>query len=206
ADAGAGSDRAGPDDYTTTNTQVAGVDEADFVKNDGTRIFTLSRNRLITSSSWPVEALAVQGSLEIEGYPNEMFLVDDTVTIFSGVFEDTTHPSYGPDDRAQMCWFGWMMPTHTKVTTVDVSDLANPTVVGEQYLPGRYHSSRRIDDRIHVVLRDDVRHPEGVRYWVDVPGETTPAQYRRALAKLADENERIIRSQRLEDWIRKGRI
>src|SRR5690606_31751979 len=83
AEADAGADRVGPDDYTTTNTQVAGVDEADFVKNDGTRIFTLSRNRLVTSRSWPVEALAVQGSLEIEGFPNEMFLVDDTVTIFS---------------------------------------------------------------------------------------------------------------------------
>src|SRR4051794_31362591 len=29
---------APPANYTTTNTQVAGVDEADFVKNDGTRI------------------------------------------------------------------------------------------------------------------------------------------------------------------------
>lgn len=207
ADENAGDDRAsGPDDYTTTNTQVSGVDEADFVKNDGTRIFTLSRNRLVTSSSWPVQDLAVQGALEIEGFPNEMFLVDDTVTIFSGVFEDTTHQDYNPGDRAQMCWFGWMMPTHTKVTTVDVSDLSNPTVVGEQYLPGQYHSSRRIDGRIHVVLRDDVRYPEGIRYWVDTQEATTPAEYQRAMAKVADENEALIRAQGLEDWLRKGRI
>lgn len=206
ADAGNGSGSGGPDAYTTTNTQVAGVDEADFVKNDGTRIFTLSRNRLVTSRSWPVEELAVQGALEIEGFPNEMFLVDDTVTIFSGVYEDASHPSYSPDDRAQMCWFGWMMPTHTKVTTVDVSDLSKPTVVGEQYLPGRYHSSRRIGERIHVVLKDDVRHPEGVSYWLNGYDFNSEGDFKRALAKLADENERLIREQRLEDWLRKGRI
>src|SRR2546428_13283841 len=33
---------AGPASYSTTNTQVAGVDEADFVKNDGSRIFVLA--------------------------------------------------------------------------------------------------------------------------------------------------------------------
>src|SRR5690606_12506218 len=172
------------------------------------------RNRLITSSSWPVEALAVQGSLEIEGFPNEMFLVDDTVTIFSGVFEDPTHANYNPDDRAQMCWFGWMMPTHTKVTTVDVSDLANPTVVGEQYLPGRYESSRRIGDRIHVVLRDNVRPARDIKYWPegyivawpDTPKKFSEGELKRALQELADENERIIRAKSLEDWLRTGHI
>src|SRR5690349_11824329 len=40
AGAGAGpASSPAPASYTTTNTQVAGVDEADFVKNDGTRIF-----------------------------------------------------------------------------------------------------------------------------------------------------------------------
>src|SRR5260370_30871686 len=37
---------AAPPSDSTTNTQVAGVDEADFVKNDGTRIFVLSGRTL----------------------------------------------------------------------------------------------------------------------------------------------------------------
>jgi len=49
--------------------QVAGVDEADIVKNDGTRIFALSSDRLHAASSWPPAALAVTGSLQIEGWP-----------------------------------------------------------------------------------------------------------------------------------------
>jgi len=45
--------QAAPTNYTTTNNQVAGVDEADFVKNDGTRIFALSGQTLYASRSWP---------------------------------------------------------------------------------------------------------------------------------------------------------
>ena len=43
----------GPTNVTTTNNQVAGVDEADFVKNDGTRIFALSGNTLHAVKSCP---------------------------------------------------------------------------------------------------------------------------------------------------------
>ena len=68
--------KAAPTDVTTTNNQVAGVDEADFVKNDGTRIFALSGERLYASKSWPAEQTAVQGSVAIEGWPQEMFLAE----------------------------------------------------------------------------------------------------------------------------------
>src|SRR5437763_9915163 len=51
-DAG-GPARTAPASYTTTNVQTKGVDEPDFVKNDGTRIFTLSGQKLLAAKSWP---------------------------------------------------------------------------------------------------------------------------------------------------------
>ena len=42
------------------------MDESDFVKNDGTRIFVLSGRTLFTATSWPPQSLAVAGKLEIE--------------------------------------------------------------------------------------------------------------------------------------------
>src|SRR4051794_12081280 len=65
---------SGPSAYTTTNTQVAGVDEADFVKNDGTRIFVLSGDTLYLNQSWPADQLHGTGKLQIEGWPREMYL------------------------------------------------------------------------------------------------------------------------------------
>ena len=39
----------GPTSVSTTNTQVAGVDEADFVQNDGTRIAVLAGGSFTSS-------------------------------------------------------------------------------------------------------------------------------------------------------------
>ncbi len=48
--------------------------EADFVQNDGTRIFVLSGPRLYVHRSWPVEQLVRTALLEVEGWPREMLL------------------------------------------------------------------------------------------------------------------------------------
>jgi hypothetical protein len=69
AEAGAPGSPRGPGDYTDTNNQVAGVDEADFVKNDGTRIFVISGRKLYLHRSWPAESLSAVGSLVLEGWP-----------------------------------------------------------------------------------------------------------------------------------------
>ena len=68
-----------------TNNQVAGVDEADFVKNDGTRIFVITGHKLYVHRSWPADSLAAVASLPLEGWPREMFLKDNRLVIFSQV-------------------------------------------------------------------------------------------------------------------------
>ena len=50
-----------PKSHTETNNQVQGVDEPDFVKNDGTRILVLSGNALYLSKSWPPNKLSAVG-------------------------------------------------------------------------------------------------------------------------------------------------
>jgi len=195
---------SGPADHTTTNTQVAGVDEADFIKNDGTRIFALSRNRLVTARSWPVEALAVMGSIEIEGYPTELFLDGDRVMVFSGLNDKLV---VGSTPRELVCSMGFHQPTTTKLTTLDVSNLAAPVVVDEVYLPGTYLSSRRIDDSVRVVMTDRFDMPEG--YQANVPYDPEawgdPARMRDAADAIMRRNERLIRERSLDEWLRVGK-
>ena len=158
---GATANSAAPSAYTTTNTQVAGVDEADFVKNDGTRIFVLSGNKLYSTLSWPASALALQGKLELEGHPREMFLDGDTVVVFSGVYQ-----SYPLDSGNGGGSAGGAAPSAdiavgpsygytnaTKVTVVDVSNLAQPVATRAYYLPGDYANSRRVGQSVRLVLR-----------------------------------------------------
>ena len=196
---------AAPSSYSTTNVQVAGVDEADFVKNDGTRIFVLSGQKLYAAQSWPPENLAIMGRLTLEGWPSEMFLDGDRLVVFSSIW---TQPTGVP---APMTAGAGLMPyfygsADTKITVVDVSDLQNPTVTSELYLPGSQSGARRIGDSVRVVLSDGVRWPDGMRWWPD----WDPALMQNhelwvaALDRIEDANESIIRATPLQKWFPDG--
>ena len=131
---------------------MAGVDEADFVKNDGTRIFVLSGEKLYAAKSWPAEQTAVQGTLKIEGWPREMFLDGaDTAVVFSSVYH--WYPlSNARGDACSSIDCGYYSSNTVKVTVVDVSDMTNLRVKHEYYLPGDYDSARKVGRSVRLVL------------------------------------------------------
>lgn len=200
AGAGAAPASSAPASYSTTNVQVAGVDEADFVKNDGTRIFVLAGHRLYAATSWPPQSLALAGQLDIEGWPQEMFLDANQVVVFSEVWSLST---------AQMCPLGAMCvsgPATTKVTVVDVSDLSHPKATSEIYLPGWSTGTRRVGSSVRVVLSDSVRWPDGVKWWPDYSADiwSDKAKWAAAIDALEDANEAVIRRTPIAEWFPHG--
>ncbi len=206
-----------PASYTTTNTQVAGVDESDFVKNDGTRIFVLSGRTLYASTSWPPQDLALAGKLDIEGGPGTMFLEGNQLVVFSSIWTEPTGGGLGPSGNGggagllrpcgldgAGCFFGW---STTKITVVDVTNLAAPAVLSEIYLPGYSTGARRVKNSVRLVLSDSVRWPEALKWWPDYQ----PALYQdkqklsAAIAALESSNEAIIRSTPVESWFPTGK-
>ena len=83
-------------DYSGTNNQEQGIDEADFVKTDGSYIYLVNQGY----SDWgvyPSSKLHILGipeagnvsylsNISIEGYPNEMLLVGDKAVVYSNVY------------------------------------------------------------------------------------------------------------------------
>jgi hypothetical protein len=206
-----GGSGSGPNDHTGTNNQVAGVDEADFVKNDGTRIFVLSGQKLYAHRSWPAESLRVESSLTVEGWPRQMFLHGNKVVIFSEVYEPASGSSGGGGggmyDCAYMGPCGYGGAPSTKVTTVDVANLAAPQVTGELYLPGGYHDARLAGSSARLVMTDSFRWPSGMRWWPDYTQELWDDQARleKEIDKLIAENEKLIRASSLTQWLPEGR-
>ena len=219
-EAGAGGDSGGPSNHTGTNNQVEGVDEADFVKNDGTRLFVLSGQKLYLHRSWPAQSLRAESSLTVEGWPRQMFLHGDKVVIFSGVSNPSGSGSGGkggggadvPSCSPMSCggyggYYG--MSGFTKVTTVDVSQLAAPRVVGEQYLPGDYHDARLAGGSARVVLREPFNWPEGLSWYPSFEGAYSPGrkeELEKAIDALIRENEKLIRARSLTQWLPEGRL
>lgn len=195
---------AGPSAYTTTNTQVGSVDEADIVKNDGTRIFALSGRTLYASLSWPASALARRGSLAFTGVPLEMFLVGDRVVVFSLAVDERAGalPSWCSAINQSYCESAYA--NATDVTWVDASDLSQLTVVSQTRLLGRYRTSRRIGSALRVVLNSNLNWESGLTLWLSPNTDESKADFAKRYQALADSSEAIIRARSIESWLPQG--
>jgi uncharacterized secreted protein with C-terminal beta-propeller domain len=139
--------------WSSTNVQEDGVDEADFVKNDGDHIFVLDRSGLTILDSWPAEDLHEVARVEIEGTPNSLYFdAVDRVVVFSVLQDGRPSPESGAGDfDAPAPEDNWWDPV-TKVTVLDVSDRGAPSLVRESYFDGSLRSSRRVGDKVYVVV------------------------------------------------------
>ena len=74
---------AGADDYSQTNIQVKGVEEADIVKNDNKYIYTLTGNKLVIIDAYPAEDADILSETEVKGRAQDMFVNEDRLVIFT---------------------------------------------------------------------------------------------------------------------------
>jgi uncharacterized secreted protein with C-terminal beta-propeller domain len=201
-----------PVSFSTTNTQVAGVDEADFMKNDGTRIFLLSGDSLYAATSWPPADLAATGKLKIEGWPQSMFLDGNTVAVFSAVYVPGPDPGMACPDMVPG-GPGGLRPRPTcfdstlvKVTVVDVTDLHAPKAISEQYLPGYASAARRVGSTVRLIVPDGVHWPKGLKWFPDWDPEfaTNHDKFVAAIDALENADEAIIRNTPAQSWFPPG--
>jgi hypothetical protein len=170
-------------DYSQTDVQVQGVDEADIVKNDGKFIYVLHGQAFMTVNAWPVSSLATQSSFSIEGNPIEMFVANGKAVIFSTVDGTPIYAAAGVGSRPfyqEYSGFGYatgadMAPAYrgginvssqmplTKITVLGVSN-GVPSLEREVYFEGNYMSSRRVDSHVRVVLVGGARGPQLKNY------------------------------------------
>ena len=74
----------GRQDYSKTNIQVEGVDEADFVKNDGKYIYVIAQDKLVIVDAFPASDAKILSATLIEGRPKDIFVNGDRLISFSG--------------------------------------------------------------------------------------------------------------------------
>ncbi len=146
------SDSGGAESFTTTNVQEAGVDEPDFLKNDGSHIYVLSGRRLTIVKSWPAAELRKVGELTIDDYPTAMFLVGKRLAIISHLYPDN-------GDKGSLQEGGRAFSPTTRLSLVDVSDPAEPVIERTIDLEAWYQSARVVDGRLFFVGQGAVGMP-----------------------------------------------
>src|SRR6185436_14149574 len=154
-------------EHSNTNTQEAGVDEADIVKTDGNYIYLVQNNELVILDAFPAEQTHIISTTPIvdNGWIQGIYLNGDKLTVISSTWISGQYdvPVLGGIATNSMIarpiWGGWWSKPQVKVTVMDVSDRANPKKVNETTYDGSLTSSRMIDSRIYLVLANNIDAP-----------------------------------------------
>ena len=120
-------------DFSGTNNQEQGIDEADFVKTDGSYIYLVNQGY----SDWGVYPsgkvhileipevgdVSYLSNVSIEGHPNEMLLVDDKAVVYSNVYIYSYYEEKHPlDDIVKSAFKKETKSVESSPTTVSSSE------------------------------------------------------------------------------------
>jgi len=144
-------------DYSDTNIQVAGVDEADIVKTDGEYIYLASGNKTVIVKTYPPEQAEVLSEIELEGAVVGIFINGDRLVLFE---QEMPYYFYYDEPAVQESSMLYVSPT-ISIGVYDVSDRANPQLAREVSSDGQYINSRMIGDYVYVVTNEPVYEEEG---------------------------------------------
>jgi uncharacterized secreted protein with C-terminal beta-propeller domain len=130
-------------DYSKTNIQVAGVDEADIVKTDGTYLYVASNNSLFILKAYPPEEAQVLSRIGFNGTLGEIFLDGNKLAILGSSATYPHEPYY-------------RLPTFiddkTLVKVYDISDRSNPVLARNFSITGNYFDSRMINEYVYLIV------------------------------------------------------
>jgi len=134
---------AGSDDFSGTNVQVEGVDEADVVKTDGELIYYLRSNgELVISRAFPYANMEVLQRLRISGFsPREMYVDGDDLVLIG---------------------FGGGATQIYVYSIMDVLVNANNAIPRIITVEGEYLSSRKIGGNVYVTTNKHIWNWHGM--------------------------------------------
>lgn len=152
-------------DYSRTNVQVEGVDEADIVKTDGNYIYQVNKERIVISKAYPPEQMSIVSTLNYTDKafsPTEIY-VDDTALVVIGRTARYYPPVYKTDPRIMP----EIMPPYyyrgdnVKAIIYNVEDKSNIKQVRELELNGSYVSSRKTGDSLYLIANKNIYYYPG---------------------------------------------
>jgi inhibitor of cysteine peptidase len=133
-------------EYSTTNIQVAGVDEADIVKTDGEHIYLISDNDIFIIKSLKycpqAEAEVLSKITFNDSYPVGIFLDGDRLAVLGCRYVNSYwgyYESYYED-------------AETFVNIYDVSNKTRPALLRNFTMSGGYFNSRMIGEYVYFVV------------------------------------------------------
>jgi inhibitor of cysteine peptidase len=178
--------------YTDTNLQEAGVDEADVVKTDGDYLYVAggyaAENRDEVRVVRAASPMTVVSTIAVKGSVSDMYLYHHLLVILYRPldYEGEYWVQSGVTDAAFIGIPYWIpIRSKTGIAVFDITDPASPVERKTIEMDGYLVSSRRIENKLHVVQQylpnlpspfelendiDDMTLEELIPYYRDITG------------------------------------
>jgi len=151
-------------DYSKTNIQVEGVDEADIVKTDGVYIYQVNRERVVVTRAQPAADMAVVSTLDFTGKdfsPLEMYVDEKYLVVIGTTHSQVYEPMYKDESQKRI---GIMPPYYrntVKAIIYNIEDKSGIKQLRELELNGSYISSRKIGSSFYLVANQHLYYSPG---------------------------------------------
>jgi inhibitor of cysteine peptidase len=147
-------------EFSSTNVQVAGVDEADVIKNDGKYIYQVKNQQVIISEAYPAQNMKVINTLKFdkEFTPSQLYVDEKYLVVIGNKYYPLPDP--GPEPmplvKESSSKIALMPPLFrreeaVKAIVFDISDKNDINQIREVELEGSYISSRKIGSALYLV-------------------------------------------------------
>ncbi len=133
-------------DYSKTNIQVEGVDEADIIKTDGKNIYALVNKDLFIVLAYPAKKAEVLSKISFKSRPQDIYVNGDFLVVFG-------YDTYLRTEK-RFAKMPWRNSTFTFFKVFDISDPKNPKQNIDLDFKGNYTDSRMIGDYVYFLTQD----------------------------------------------------
>jgi inhibitor of cysteine peptidase len=130
-------------DFSQTNVQVEGIDEADLIKTDGEFIYTVSANNLFIVKAYPGDEAKVISQVKLEGSPTSLFINEDKLIVFG---------NYNNYEQFEFRRF-MPMSSFSFIEVYDISNKENISKLTDYRVEGNYFEARMKGDEVYVFTR-----------------------------------------------------
>ncbi len=142
-------------DYSATNIQVEGVDEADIIKTDGKYIYAVSQKDLYIAEAFPAQEAKVLSKIEFEDLPQDIYINDNKLVIFGNdtqvfIQNEATAKEAMPNPHPDSSYVFFKV--------FDISDKKNPSQIRDLKFEGNYFNSRMIGDQVYFLTSKYARY------------------------------------------------
>jgi uncharacterized secreted protein with C-terminal beta-propeller domain len=163
--------------YSTTNIQVAGVDEPDIVKTDGTYLYVVANNTVFIINAYPVMQATILSRITLSNVSiSNIFIRGDRLIILGNTGFYYGYPIlYGGElkttvDSVGMWWGGI---SKAVIDIYDINDRSAPVLSKDIRIDGGFFDARLIDEYVYVVATeytyDIYRAVDDKNYTLKVP-------------------------------------